>query len=116
MYKEEEMKEAIYDWLEQLACYLILITAVIHTLPDSGYKKYIRFFTGLVLILLLASPVLRLFQIDLGEWEFYPSKEYSIQLEEIEKAKEDFDEERAGIKEKSDQGNLVEVEEIRIGR
>ena len=46
------MKEAIYNWLEQLACYLILVTAVLHALPDSGYKKYIRFFTGLILSLI----------------------------------------------------------------
>lgn len=116
MYKEEKMKEAIYEWLEQLSCYLILITALIHALPDSGYKKYVRFFTGLVLVLLLASPVLRLFQIDLSEWEVNPSKEYSIRLEEIEKTKEEFDEDMESMEEKNDQGNLVEVEEIRIGR
>lgn len=43
MYKEEKMKEAIYNWLEQLACYLILVTAVLHALPDSGYKNIFAF-------------------------------------------------------------------------
>ena len=76
MYKGEKMKEAIYNWLEQLACYLILVTAVLHALPDSGYKKYIRFFTGLILVLLLASPVLQLFQTDVDRWMNDPEENY----------------------------------------
>ena len=46
--------------------YLSLIH--IYALPDSGYKKYIRFFTGLILVLFLAAPVLQLFQTDVDRW------------------------------------------------
>ena len=50
----------LYEWAQDLSVYLILITAVFHALPDSGYKKYIRFFTGLILMLLLLTPFLSL--------------------------------------------------------
>lgn len=36
-----------YQWLQNIAFYLILITAIIQIIPNHSYKKYIRFFTGI---------------------------------------------------------------------
>ena len=33
-----------YQWLQNIAFYLILITAIIQIIPNHSYKKYIRFF------------------------------------------------------------------------
>ena len=51
------MTEALYSWIKNLACYFILLTAVMNFLPDNSYKKYIRYYMGLLLILLILSPV-----------------------------------------------------------
>ena len=32
---------------------MIMVTAAIHVIPNSDYKRYIRFFTGLVLVVML---------------------------------------------------------------
>ena len=40
------MLEYIYEWMENIAFYMVLVTAVMHLLPDSDYQKYVRFFTG----------------------------------------------------------------------
>lgn len=85
------MLEYIYEWIQNIAFYLILITAVIHVIPDSGYKKYIRFFTGLVLILLILNPVLRLFQMEHWVTDIYQSKEYQKQIEKMEEQAEYFE-------------------------
>lgn len=114
MYKGEKMKEAIYNWLEQLACYLILVTAVLHALPDSGYKKYIRFFTGLILVILLASPVLQLFQTDVDRWMDDPEENYREWTEKMEDIQEEFT--GTGISEDPMRDGIAEVEEIKIGR
>ena len=42
--------------LETLHFYMIMVTAVLHLLPNSDYQKYIRF-TGLVLVILLIAPI-----------------------------------------------------------
>ena len=55
------MFDYLYEWIQNIAFYLVLVTAVLHAVPDKGYQKYIRFFTGLVLILMIVTPVLRLF-------------------------------------------------------
>ena len=56
------MFEGIYEWLKDLAYYVILVTALFHMIPGEVWGKYIRFFTGLVMVVLLLSPLLQLFQ------------------------------------------------------
>lgn len=75
------MLDYIYQWIENLAFYLVIIVAVIQMVPGENYKKYIRFFAGMILILMLAGPVFKVF----GAWEFH-NQEYHKELERIEDA------------------------------
>ena len=54
------MLEEIYGWIQNISVYLIVMAAVMHAIPGKDYGKYIRFFSGLVLILLLSTPLLKL--------------------------------------------------------
>lgn len=78
------MFDSLYEWIRSLAFYLVMVTAVIHMLPDSDYKKYIRFFTGLVLILLLMTPILRIFGMEQNISQLYENAEYEEKIREIE--------------------------------
>ena len=51
----------IYEWMENLAFYLVILVAVMQMIPNKTYQKYIRFFAGLILILMLSTPLLRIF-------------------------------------------------------
>lgn len=73
------MLNYIYEWMENIAFYMVLIVAVIQMLPNSSYKKYVRFFAGMILILMMIGPLLRIFHM-----EKYQSAEYEKQLEEIQ--------------------------------
>ena len=44
---------------ENIAFYMVLMTAALHLIPGDGYRKYLKFFTGLLLILLVISPLLK---------------------------------------------------------
>ena len=54
------MLQQLYGWIQNIAVYLIVAAAVMHAIPGKDYGKYVRFFSGLVLILLLFTPVLNL--------------------------------------------------------
>ncbi|MDO4305518.1 MAG: stage III sporulation protein AF [Eubacteriales bacterium] len=54
------MKEAVYQWMKNLAVFYILFTAFLHLVPDKKYEKYVRMFMGLLLILLMCTPVFAL--------------------------------------------------------
>ena len=50
----------IYSWVKNLVCFYILLTVVLHLLPKQNYQKYVRFFSGILLTILVISPILSL--------------------------------------------------------
>ena len=82
------MFDYIYQWIRNLAFYLVLATAVIQVIPGSDYKKYIRFFTGLVLVIMMMTPVLKLFGMEDSLKDYYNYAEYRWKIEEMENVKQ----------------------------
>jgi len=92
------MFEYLYEWLQNISYYLILVTAVTYVLPSNSYRKYIRLFTGLVLIMMLLIPVLDLF----GEKTYIYENQYEEELPMF-------------IEDLGEFNNRIEVEDIVIG-
>ena len=125
------MLEQIYGWILDISVYLITAAAVMHAIPGKDYGKYVRFFSGLILILLLAAPLLSLTGMK-GRFDtLYQGKEYEMERREIERAAQIYeeadlseylpDEERQGengestaVQEAGAEGK-IEVGEIEIG-
>lgn len=62
--------EWISGWVRNLAFYFIFLSILMNVIPQGEEKKYIRFFMGLLLVLLLVRPVLAAGRMDqLLEWE-----------------------------------------------
>lgn len=55
---------AVYEWVRNITCYMIFITVASNLLADSKYEKYLRFFAGLVLILLVLKPLTGSLRLD----------------------------------------------------
>ena len=88
------MVESIYTWMQNIVFYLVIVTAVLEVLPGGNYQKYIRFFTAMVLMLLLLTPVLSLAGVKETFTELYHGYEYEQykrEIEEQEKYFEDLD-------------------------
>lgn len=49
---------AILDWIKNIVFFYIIMTAVMYLLPKNNYQKYVRFFGGLLLVVMLLSPLL----------------------------------------------------------
>ena len=49
--------DQLYEWIRNITYYLIFITVVENLLPNKKYEKYVKFFAGMVLILLVLKPV-----------------------------------------------------------
>ena len=58
------MTEMIYGWMKNLACFFIFMTAVLNCLPESKYRKYVRFFLGMLVIIVLGGPLTELLHLD----------------------------------------------------
>ncbi len=122
------MLEEIYSWIQNISVYLIVTAAVMHAIPGKEYEKYVRFFSGLVLILLLFTPLLKLTGKETYFQSAYRSNEYELDREAVKEAEEWFEDEsfleflpeeytggqQAYDGEEGQEGG-IEVEEIRIG-
>ena len=93
----------LYEWMQNLAYYLVLVTAFLHMITNSEYKKYVRFFTGLLLVIILIAPV---FQLP-GEIK---QLNKVLQTEELEKQWKEIE-----PMEVEKEKNIV-VEDILVGR
>lgn len=51
------MLEGIYTWIRSLAGYFLFVTVLEQLLPGKKYGKYVRLFSGMVLILLVVQPL-----------------------------------------------------------
>lgn len=51
-------------YVKEILVFLILTVIINNILPDNNYKKYIRLFTGLILIIIMISPILPYLKMD----------------------------------------------------
>lgn len=122
------MLEELYRWILNISVYLIVTAAVMHAIPGKEYEKYVRFFSGLVLILLLFTPLLKLTGKENGFRNAYLSNEDELDRAAIEEAEEWFEEEsfleflpeeytggQRAYDGEEGREERIEVEEIRIG-
>lgn len=122
--------DSIYEWMKNLSFFAVLGTAVLQIIPDHGFQKYVRFFTGLLLVLVLILPVLTMVGKEEVFTEIYKSRDYHEQVEETEKKRQNLmeqiqvlgqndSEDGKDVKSQEDNTgivNRIEVEQIEIGK
>lgn len=81
----------VYEWVRNIVFFYILIAVVMNVLPSNQYKKYIQFFTGLVMVLVIASPVLRWFQLDRPFEEFFKIADIKGEWNSMQQIEAGFD-------------------------
>ena len=77
------MMEAVFEWVCDIAVYLILVTIILQVIPKR-FKKYLSFFTGILLIILVINPLTRLFDIDGALAGYFELGEMRQQLNDME--------------------------------
>lgn len=82
------MIHEINEWIQNIAVFLVVSSAVLHAVPGNDYHKYIRFFIGLILIVMVAEPIINLAGTAEGFEEIYENTVYKRNLQEIEGAEE----------------------------
>lgn len=78
--------EFFYEWIQNTAFFLVLVTVVIQLVPDNSYRKYIRFFMGILLIVMMSGPILNVVGMRQTFSEIYTSAAYQQKVREMEEA------------------------------
>lgn len=78
-------------YVKEILVFLILTVIINNTLPDNNYKKYIRLFTGLILIIIMISPILPYLKMDSSAIGNYSLNiERNSEIESIERKIEEI--------------------------
>ena len=121
------MLDMVYEWIQNVVFFLLLAGAVLDVLPGESYRKYIRFFIGMIVLLLLASPLLKLGNLQSSFDNLYHSLEYEQTVREAQQMEQYFEKadlfdyipeeylEKESKTTNSEAEEKIEVEEIRIG-
>lgn len=85
------MRTFLYGWIRDIAFYTILMTVVLHLLPEEGQKKYVRFFMGIVLMLVVLSPLLSAAGLSGTLDGIYAEQTYDAELQEFVRRQEELE-------------------------
>ena len=55
--------QAILDLVRMIAVFYLLEQMVLQLIPGERYERYVRFYLGLLLVLLLLQPVFQIFRL-----------------------------------------------------
>ncbi len=89
------MLEAFYGWVEDITVYMIVITLIYKLSASSAYKPYIKLFTGLLMVIIIMTPIAKIWN---GDWELELNQEkYNWELESARVSEEIYSEESRKI-------------------
>ena len=75
----------LYEWVRNIVIYLILNTIIMNLLGNNSYKKYISIVSGMILLLIVVSPFLKLLKLD-GIMDYYlNSNIYQADVDDFQK-------------------------------
>lgn len=57
--------QIIYAWIKNIVCFLCILNLILQILPGK-YRKYVRFFGGILLMVIVLNPVADLVQVSAG--------------------------------------------------
>ena len=77
----------LYDWVKNLAIFMILISLIRNLLPKSNYEKYVRLFTGMLAVLLVLQPFIKILGMQDSIDDLFSLDIYS---QEMDAMKENF--------------------------
>ena len=78
------MLEEVYKWIQNIAVYLVVVTAMLHAVPGKD--------SGLVLIVLIFMPVLSVFGMKETFGAIYSNQVYEKERKELEEAGNSYEE------------------------
>ena len=75
--------ELVNTWVRNIVVYMILNTIIMNLLGDKSYKKYVSIVSGMVLLLIVVTPLLKLTNLEESLDYFLKSNEYSVEASEF---------------------------------
>lgn len=80
--------DEIYEWIKRMIYLTIFLTLLLQILPKGSYRKYVKFFAGLVFVITVLNPLMGILQQENWEEELLNGLLYE---ESVREGELDFD-------------------------
>ena len=60
------MTQTVYSWMRGVACYYLVYSIVMNLISDRQYQNYVKSFMGMILVIMILTPIFQLFRSDLN--------------------------------------------------
>ena len=87
------MTETVYSWMRNLVCYYLVYSIVMNLVPQKQYQMYIKNFMGMLLVVIILTPVLQFFHSERDLQEFFQTEEMKVAWEEARRTEVVFTQE-----------------------
>lgn len=58
------MEEEVFNWIKNIVIYMIINTVIMNLLGNKSYKKYVSIVSGMILVLIVVSPLVKLMKLE----------------------------------------------------
>ncbi|MDF2543636.1 MAG: putative rane protein [Herbinix sp.] len=74
----------VYAWIKNIVVFMIINTIIMNLLGNSSYKKYVSIVSGMILVLIVISPVIKLLKLEDKFDYFFKSNNFTVEAGEFE--------------------------------
>ena len=96
--------EEVYSWIKNIVIYMILNTVIMNLLGNKSYKKYVSIVSGMILVLIVISPIMKLMKLD-------ENLDYYMQANDFAVETSDFKHDLSRMEEKQSEAIFMEYKE-----
>ncbi len=75
--------EEIYDWIKNIVIYMIVNNIIMNLLGNKSYKKYVSIVSGMILVLIVISPLIKLMKLDENLNYFIEYNDFAIEASDF---------------------------------
>lgn len=87
----------IYIWIKNIVIYMILNTIIMNLLGNKSYKKYVSIVSGMILVLVVISPLMKFMNLEDKLDLFLKSNDFAIETSDFKNDLNRMEEEQSKI-------------------
>ncbi len=75
--------EEIYSWIRNIVIYLLINTIIMNLLGNKSYKKYVSIVSGMILVLIVMSPLIKLMKLEENLDYFLQANDFAVETSDF---------------------------------
>jgi stage III sporulation protein AF len=75
--------DIIYNWIRNVVIYMILNAIIMNLLGDKSYKKYVSIVSGMILVLIIVSPLMSYMDLEDTLDYYLQANDYAVETSEF---------------------------------